>query len=428
MPALGADMTEGTLTEWLVKPGDTVRRGDTVAVIDTDKAAIEVEVFADGVVSRLLVEPGTKVPVGTVLAEIDGAATTPSPTTTPSSTVSTSPSTTTTPPAPAVMSPPVRHLAHVKGVDLAALAGTGPGGSITRRDVELATRSETPASPRAKRLARQRGVDLAGVVGTGPRGTITGADIERIASAPPAAPAESQPGSGAGHADAKPVTNKLAAMRAATATLMARSKREIPHYYLSTTIDLSVTAEWLVRTNAGRPVSERMVVAAPMLKAAALAAQRVPELNGFWVDDAFHPSHHVHLGVAVSLRGGGLVAPAILDADQLSLDALMQQLRDLVARTRAGRLRQREMGSATLTVTNLGDNGAEAVYGVIYPPQVALIGLGRVIDRPIAVAGLVGARPSVAVTLSGDHRATDGHVGSRYLQAFAELLATPEEL
>ena len=216
-------------------------------------------------------------------------------------------------------------------------------------------------------------------------------------------------------------------MRHAIGELMARSKREIPHYYLATTIDLAPATAWLAERNAQRPVTERLLPAALLLKATALAGREVPAVNGFW-DGGFQPAPGVHLGVAVSLRAGGLVAPAIHDADALTLDELMAALRDLVERARAGRLRSSEMSDPTLTVTNLGDQGAEEVHGVIYPPQVALVGFGRIVERPWAADGLLGVRPTVRATLAADHRATDGHVGSLFLATIDTLLRAPEEL
>lgn len=217
-------------------------------------------------------------------------------------------------------------------------------------------------------------------------------------------------------------------MRQAIGQLMARSKREIPHYYLSTTVDLSRATAWLHDLNVQRDVQHRLVPAALLLKAAALACRKVPEVNGWWVDGAFQPSDRVHLGVAVALRPSGLVAPALLDADTLDLDTLMAKLADLVSRARAGSLRASEMSAPTLTVTNLGDQGVEAVHGVIYPPQVALVGFGQVGERPWAQDGMLGVRTVVTATLAADHRVSDGHRGGRYLSAVADLLQRPEEL
>ena len=165
-----------------------------------------------------------------------------------------------------------------------------------------------------------------------------------------------------------------------------------------------------------------------MLKAAAVAARRVPQLNGFWIYDDFTPADDAHVGVATSLRGGGLVPPAIHGAADLSLEELMARLRDLITRARAGRLRGSELTDPTITVTNLGDQGVESVFGVIYPPQVALAGFGKVVERPFAVGGLIGVRPVVVTTLAADHRATDGYTGGRYLTAISDLLQHPEEM
>lgn len=217
-------------------------------------------------------------------------------------------------------------------------------------------------------------------------------------------------------------------MRAAIAGLMARANREIPHYYLSTSIDLTAAMQWMHEHNHHCPVSERLLPAALLLKAAARAAREVPELNGYWIDGRFAAREEVRLGVAVSLRGGGLIAPVLRNADTLELPQLMARLKDLVTRARGGRLRGSEVADPTLTVTNLGDQGVEAVLGVIYPPQVALVGFGRIVERPWAVDGLLGVRPIVTASLSADHRATDGAVGARYLTAVDRLLQSPEEL
>ena len=438
MPSLGADMEEGTLLEWLVHPGDTVHQGDIVAVVDTAKAAIEVETFLGGRVSELLVEPGTVVPVGTPLATIetgdrDGAPQQPP---TAASPKKERKATAAPPPAPPPQapSPLVRRLAHEHGVDLAKVQGTGRGGAVIRDDVLAAaartagpetleeTRPPTPAvraTPYARKLATELGVDLAGL--RHPDGTpVTAEDVR--AAVP--TPVEEQ------LVETRPRTapTREDRMRSAIAALMARSKREIPHYYLSTTVDMSRAVGWMRERNRSLPISERLVPAALLLKATALAATEVPDLNGYWVDDVFQPASEVNVGMAVSLRGGGLVTPALLDVGSLELGEVMTRMKDLVTRARGGRLRGRELTEATLTVTNLGEQGAEVVYGVIYPPQVALVGFGRVADRPWAVDGLLGVRPVTTVTLSADHRASDAMTGARLLAAIDRNLQHPEEL
>jgi pyruvate dehydrogenase E2 component (dihydrolipoamide acetyltransferase) len=446
MPSLGADMEAGTLVEWLVEPGQAVERGDIVAVVETEKSTIEVEIFEAGVIDALLVEPGTKVPVGAPLAtvrheEVGQRAPEPAITTPGGAEAVSSP-------AEAVSSPLVRRLAQAGGVDLASVHGTGRGGLITRADVEAQLPKVTPrtaarvpdgdrprVSPYARRMARRLGVDASTLRGSGSGGAVVAADVERVANgmsapaAPEAAPTASDATSASvsGSESAKPDDRK-AAMRRAIGSLMARSKREIPHYYLGTYVDMSRALEWLARENEQRPMPSRILPAVLLLKAAARAARDVPELNGFWTDDAFQPAAAVHLGVAVSLRGGGLIAPAIHDADTKTLDEMMADLRDVVGRARAGRLRSSEMSDPTITVTNLGEQGVETVYGVIYAPQVALVGFGKIVERPWAEDGMVGARRVVHATLAADHRVTDGHRGGTFLAAVDRHLQQPEEL
>jgi pyruvate dehydrogenase E2 component (dihydrolipoamide acetyltransferase) len=221
---------------------------------------------------------------------------------------------------------------------------------------------------------------------------------------------------------------RKARLRRTIAAAMARSKREIPHYYLSTTIDLHRALTWLESANQGRSVEEHLLPGVLLLKAAALALQEVPELNATWDGDRVVPAPGVHLGVAISLRGGGLVAPALHDADRLDLDELMRRFRDLVNRARAGSLRSSELSDSTITVTSLGDQGVEAVFGIIYPPQVALVGFGRIVERPWVVEGQVVPRRVVTATLSADHRVSDGHRGGLFLAAVDRLLQEPSQL
>ncbi|MDR6975972.1 pyruvate dehydrogenase E2 component (dihydrolipoamide acetyltransferase) [Streptomyces sp. 3330] len=327
--------------------------------------------------------------------------------------------------------PLIRHLAEHSGVDLETLHGSGPGGRVTRTDVEEAAADRRPrlrVTPLARRLAAETGVDLAMVQGTGKDSAVRAADVRRAVRGPAAEPRSATVGTATAGPSRQRPADRGAAMRQAIAGLMSRANRDIPHYYLSTTVDMAAAMERLHEHNRRSPVGERLLPAALLLKAAALAAREVPELNGHWTDDRFTAGEGVHLGVAVSLRGGGLVAPVLHHADELALPELMTILKDLVTRARTGRLRGSEVSGATITVTNLGDQGVEAVFGVIHPPQVALVGFGRVADRPCAVEGMLGVRPVVTATLSADHRATDGAVGARFLTAVTRLLQNPEQL
>jgi pyruvate dehydrogenase E2 component (dihydrolipoamide acetyltransferase) len=209
---------------------------------------------------------------------------------------------------------------------------------------------------------------------------------------------------------------------------MSRSKREIPHYYLSKTIDMHRSLAWLRDENTRRPVAERILYGALLLKAVALALHDVPELNASWTDGRVEIRPQIHVGVAIALRQGGLVAPALHDTDRLTLGELMNKLRDLVNRTRAGSLRSSELSDPTITVTSLGEQGVESVYGVIYPPQVAMIGIGKIVERPWCVEGQVVPRSVVTVTLSADHRVSDGHRGGLFLAALDRLLQEPSKL
>lgn len=386
MPSLGADMAAGTLVKWRVAEGDSVERGDIIAEVETEKGIIEVEVFESGVVRTLLVAPGTKVPVGTPLARIEGPAAAEA-----ESRGATS--------APAAESAGAIRGAPRVPASIAAVKPKAPAAPAAPR---------VKATPLARRLATERGVDLTTVQGTGTGGAIEKADVERVL----AARREVGPSS----------------YRRAIAAAMTRANREIPHYYLETDIDAAPLVDWLREENARRGVDARLLPAAPLVKAVALALRDAPDLNGFWTGEGLARSEAIHVGFAIALRGQGLIAPAVHDADRSSLDEVMQKLADLVTRARAGRLRSSELTDPTITVTSLGDLGVERVFGVIYPPQVALVGLGRIRERPWAEQGLLGVRPVLSATLAGDHRATDGRVGARFLEAFARHLSRPEAL
>jgi len=395
MPSLGADMEAGTVLVWHVQPGDHVRRGQVVLLVDTDKAEIETEIWEDGVVAELLVPVGQRVPVGTPLLRLEAGAglgaepprATPAPR-----------------PAPAPAPPPAL-----------------PPAAATPR---------VSASPHARRLARERGLDLATLGGSGPHGAVQARDVVAASAERPAPPTAPAAASGV-PAEAEPAAlapERLANMRAAIANAMARSKREIPHYYLAHDIDVSPALAWLARANEQRAITERLLLGALLLKATARALVRVPELNGHYVDGTFRPGAGIHVGVAIAVRGGGLLAPALLDADQKPLGQLMSELRDLVARARRARLRGAEVNAATITVTSLGELGVDAVFGVIQPPQVALVGFGAPRERPWAERGLLGVRSVLTATLAADHRVSDGLRGAKLLSAIAQALAHPEAL
>ena len=398
MPTLGADMSAGTLVAWHKKPGDHVTRGEIVAEVETEKAAIDVEVFTTGVVEKILVQPGEKVPVGTVLAiireegrpatvpiaahttgELPAGQPQPSPPPKPSAAPAAADQTATPAPSRLRISPSARRLATERGVDPAVVTGSGPGGAITREDIEHAARAMATPAPVP---TREREIPL----------------------------------------------DRQMRMRQTIAAAMARSKREIPHYYLSTTIDMSRTLAWLQDQNTKRPIADRLLYGVVLIKVVALALRDVPELNAIWKEGQAAQSEAIHVGVAISLRQGGLVAPALLNTDRQPLDDLMRNFRDLVKRARAGSLRSSELSDPTITVTSLGEQGVETVFGVIYPPQVALVGFGKVVERPWVADGTIVPRRVLNATLSADHRVSDGHRGGLFLAAVDRLLQEPSRL
>ena len=393
MPSLGSDMEGGTLVEWLVGRGDSVDRGDVIAVVETQKGAIEIEIFEAGRVARLIADVGDTVPVGAPMAEIDGGG---------DPAASDRPAPGEGPPAPPAASAP------------AAARPSPPPAARSSSPAATVGAGVVPASPAARRAAEAAGLDLAAIAGSGPGGAVRLADVEAAGPAPTTRP------------DASGRRFGPAAMREAIGAAMARSKREAPHFYLLHRIDLTPTADRLAEANAERPPETRLALGLLLVRAAARAARDVPGLNGVWEGDAFRPSEAVHAGLAVSLRGGGLVAPALRDAADASLDDLMAAMRDLVARARSGRLRASELTAPTITVSSLGERGVDALVGVIFPPQAALVGFGTPARRPWVVGEEVRPRLVVEASLSADHRVADGRLGARFLAAVEDRLTHPE--
>lgn len=395
MPSLGADMDKGIVAAWHVKAGDAVKKGDVVADIETDKGTIAVEIWQPGQVSEILVNQGKEVSVGTPLARLssmgEGAESLPDLTL-----------------EQARPAPTVKEIPKVQQAPETQIAPEPLGARL--RHIRI--------SPLARKVARDLGVDLTKVQGTGTDAAITRSDVEAFAKTK------------VQQSDVfiAPKVAKDLAMRKAIGLAMARSKREIPHYYLQTNVNMTKALKWLAEQNASRSVSERLLPVVLGLKAVTLAIKKVPELNGHFIDGLFRPSNDVQLGVAISLRNGGLVAPAIKNADQKNLDELMHDLMDLIKRARGGKLLGSEITDQTITVTNLGDTGVDTVFGVIHPPQVAMIGFGRISERPWAENGMIGAVPILTLTLAADHRASDGHRGGVFLSTIDKLLQEPQLL
>jgi pyruvate dehydrogenase E2 component (dihydrolipoamide acetyltransferase) len=375
MPSLGADMEDGTLIEWKKKPGDVVKRGDIIAEVDTQKGLIEIEVFDEGSIAELLIQEGTKVPVGTKMALIQ-------------------------PNAVEAEKPFELHPIMEK---------------ITVPIIEEKTDTiSIKASPLAKKMAQENHIDLSKIKGTGPDGAITKEDIDVSIKQSETAETEK-------------ISTPSEAIRMAVAAAMSKSNREIPHYYLEKKIDMTKTLAWLQEANKQRAVANRLLPVVLVIKAMAKSLKEVPDLNAVW-DNGLLQKTEINIGFVVSLRNGGIIVPAIPQSDIKSADEIMLALNDLIPRARALKLRSSELSTSTITLTNLGDAGADTVFGLIYPPQVAIVGIGNITEQPFAENGMLGIRSLANVTLAGDHRATDGLTGSRFLSSLDKYLQNPEAL
>ncbi len=364
MPSLGADMESAVLMEWKVKEGDRVKKGDILAEVETSKGVIEIEVFEDGVVEKLLVEPETECKVGDPIALIRSD-------------------------NESVSEKTEQKVSKVK--------------ETSKKEERI------KISPAARKRAKELGVDLE-KLSSEVKGKIQLNDVEKAAK------------------KTQNTSFSSDGMRQAIAKAMSRSNAEIPHYYLSTSINMTPALKWLEELNAKRSINERILPAALMIRAVVSALKKVPALNGFWQDNAPKISDEINPGIAIALRKSGLITPAILNTQQMNLNEIMKSLDDLITRTRSGKLKGSEMTQQTITITNLGDLGVESVLGVIYPPQVAIVGIGRIIDKPWAENDMLSVRKVVQVTLAGDHRATDGRTGAQFLDKLDKILQKPEEL
>lgn len=403
MPSMGADMDSGKLVEWKVKPGDRVKKGQVIAAVETTKAVLDIEVFEEGVVESFYVEEGTEVDVGTPLACISNVQGSPAPEPEPEPAREPEAS-----PEPVTQAEPEPESAPAPEIPEAPSPVAEPTAPAAPQGDRIA------ASPAARRKARETGTVLADLEGSGPGGAVVLRDLRETRSSSP-------------EKLRRPAFNRDQ-MRATIAAAMSRSKREIPHYYLATTVDLHAAEKWLTACNEFQPPNNRLLMSALFMKATAVALARHPDLNGHYGPGGFRAAEQVNLGMAVHLRGGGLVAPAIMSADTLPLAELMRQLRDLVSRARSGGLRASELSEGSATLTALGDRGVDTVYGVIYPPQVAMIGIGRARRRPVAVDDGLAVRLAVDLSLAADHRVCDGHLGALFLNEIEQLLQQPEAL
>lgn len=386
MPSLGADMEAGTLVEWKKKPGDSVSRGDIIAEVETQKGLIEIEVFEEGIIEELIIKEGSKVPVGTIMALIK----------------------------------PVETIAETSPTSLQPMEESSDSTLL----LEKTETRKYKASPLAKKIANANKIDLSSIMGTGEAGVITKEDVELAMIKDKKRQQQ--------HDETPEIqelkkTPQKEAIRNAVAAAMSKSNKEIPHYYLKKKIDMTKTSEWLLEANKKRNIKERLLPVALLIKAVAQALLEYPDLNAVW-ENGLQIKKQINIGFVVSLRLGGIIVPTIHQADVKTIDEIMIALNDIIPRARALNLRSSELSDSTITITNIGEEGADTVFGLIYPPQVAIIGFGSSSKQPFTENGMLGVRSMINVTLAGDHRATDGLLGSRFLMTLNNNLQNPQAL
>jgi pyruvate dehydrogenase E2 component (dihydrolipoamide acetyltransferase) len=398
MPSLGADMEDGTLIEWKKKPGDTVKRGDIIAEVETQKGLIEIEVFDEGTISELLIREGVKVPVGTVMALINPTGIT------------------------------LETKKEIPPEKIAVEIQPTEEKIIEKVPVEKFEERNFKASPLAKRIAADNNIDISRIKGTGQDGVITKEDVDNaIAQRDKKTNAEEKTVEEPFEAETEKHSTPIETIRSAVAAAMSKSNREIPHYYLEKKIDMTNALAWLQIANSQRTLKKRLLPVTLLIKATAKSLIECPDLNAIW-DNGLQPKKDINIGLVVSLRTGGIIVPVIHQVNLKNIDEIMDTLNDIIPRARALRLRSSELSDSTITITNISDGGADSVFGIIYPPQVAIIGFGSILEQPFAENGMIGIRSFVSVTLAGDHRATDGLTGSRFLVSLNKHLQNPELL
>jgi pyruvate dehydrogenase E2 component (dihydrolipoyllysine-residue acetyltransferase) len=423
MPRLSDTMEEGTIGRWLVKEGDAVHEGDVVAEIETDKATMEYQAYADGTVLRILVPDGGTAPLGAPIAiigepgeqteqlpAVEGTDSEPAPT-----------------PPPAQAQAPPREQPAAAAPTAPAASGNGSGGGYA---------AGLRVSPIARRMADQAGIDLAGLAGrgSGPDGRVVKADVERLIAGggQPQAAAEWAPQAPAPAAAAAPVAadelRDLSPMLKAVARRMSESKASVPHFYVSSDIDMTGAMQMRAELNEALADSgEKISLNDLIVRASGIALIRHPQAHRSYVDGKHAYHAHANIGIAVALDDG-LIVPVLRCADAKPLRAIAQEARDLARRARDGKLKQPEIEGGTFTVSNLGMLDVSAFSAIINPPESAILAVGATVERPVVRDGRVVVRSIMTVTLACDHRACSGADGARLLQTIRGLLEAPSTL
>lgn len=447
MPKLGFDMAEGTLVNWTKAIGDTVNKGDVIAEIETDKATIEIEAQAGGTILRFLAEPGDVVAVGAPIAYVgaegeqppeDGAA--------PAAEAEAE-----APPAPsaeeaeaaAAPEKPESAPGKTEDKDEGEARPQPAEGLAEAQAAEGEDRGMIKASPIARRIADERGIDLRRVRGTGPGGRIVKKDVEsyqpEAAEAAPAAPAErapaapaALPGPSIGELPSGPDVEvvDISRLRQRIGQRMVESKLYVPHFYVTTAIDVTALLDLRKQLNASITDEERTIsVNDLVVKATALALRAYPNLNSHYYGDKIVRHKRINIGIAVALPGGGLMNVVARDADKTALGTMAAQNREMIARARAGKVRTDDVTDSTFSVSNLGPFAVEHFAAIINPPEAGILAIGAATKTPVVLEDdTIGVRMIMRATVSVDHRVSDGAEGAEFLKELKELLENPMRL
>ena len=441
MPALSPTMTEGKIARWLKKEGDAVKSGDVLAEIETDKATMEVEAVDEGKLGKILVAGGTEgvkvnTPIAVILGDDESAADIKAPAAAPTPKAASAPS-----PAPAAgaagATPLAQRMAQQAGIDLKGVAGSGPGGKVTRADIAPAAQAgdhggRVFASPLARRMAQQAGIDLSRLHGSGPHGRIVKADLE---GAPHDATAAARPSAAPGMRPAPAPTGPtpyhvvpLTTMRKVIAKRLTESKQTIPHFYLTVDCEIDALLKGRAALNAQAPEkgegAYKLSVNDFVIKAIAMALKQVPAANVSWSDDGLIQYERADISVAVAIPNG-LITPIIFDAANKGLIQISNEMKVLAQKAKDNKLKPEEFQGGTISISNLGMFGTKEFAAVINPPQACIVAIGAGEQRAVVKNGQLAVATAMSCTLSADHRAVDGAVGAEFMAAFKKLIEEP---
>lgn len=425
---------DGTLLNWLKNVGDSVNKGDVIAEVEADKATVEIEATESGVISAVSVQPGDEIKTGQAIGTIGEGGASPAAETKQAEAV----------PAEAPAQEKSAEAAPAKQPPVLAATPGAPAGSAARTNGAPSSNGSSTedgrlkVSPVARKIAEEKGVDLAQVHGTGPGGRIVKEDVEGFTpSAAPAKQAEAAPAAASGGLSAPPARKlpaegpdveyiDLTTMRKRIAAVTVESKQWIPHFYVTTEIDVEPLLALRKQINEGLPEESKISVNDMVVKATALTLRQYPNLNTHYYGDRFVRHKRINIGIAVALPKGGLLNVVAQDADKVSLGTMAAKNKEMFARAREGKVKPEDITGATFTVSNLGPYNVEHFLAIINPPEAGILAVGTASKVPVVKAdGTLGVGNRMKVTISVDHRVSDGAEGAQYLQAFKTLLENP---